>query len=186
MVIGTLASRGDPGTVTATWNGVSMTAAHATYFSGDVEYLTVFYLLTPATGSHNMVFSTTNSSRQVGFAYSLTGAGSVGTPATTGGSGPGTRTTSVTISTGDMVFGALASAIASANLTMLNNNTAQANDADNFVVLGVENNTGNGSVSVSSLISSSPGGSIMFALPIIQTTISAPPQNGTVTLFGDW
>jgi hypothetical protein len=104
--------------------------------------------------------------------YSFSGVGSVGTYSIVGGSGPGTRTASVTISSNDMVLGAIGVAVLIANLTMNESNTATANDVNNYIAVGADTNTGSGSVSVSATITSNPSGSEMAAIPILAPAIS--------------
>lgn len=64
----------DPGTISMTYNGVSMTKVGSTITSGTAVYYAIFYLKAPATGSHSVVSTHSNNSPHYLHCASFSGA----------------------------------------------------------------------------------------------------------------
>lgn len=166
---------GTPGTVSVTYNGVSMTRIVDNQSSTNFTFLSAFKLASPSTGTNNASFSWTNSSRYGVGCTSYSGVSSVGTPTTTSGSGAA-PSLSKTISTGDMVLGLYAVPDV-ATAFSVTTGTERLEQADgSFIALGQASNTGSGSVSVTYAYSGSD--TWQYALVDLIQTATASPDDG--------
>ncbi len=139
--------RNDPGTVTATYNGVSMTLTKSQ--SATYNWEEFFVLANPTTGSNNIVVSWTNGTNVGAVGMSFSGVGSIGTAVSGTFAGAGNVTsTGITTTANDMIVGGIGLPGSGASLSVVTGTERIENGATTDASTNGATNTGVGSTSI--------------------------------------